>query len=165
MSSETTKVRHLVEHLFSEEMSVIDIGFGGDKIVPYAHGADFATPYGGPVGIPCNVEEGLPIEDDTYDIVYSSHLIEDFLDTKKILTDFIRVLKPGGTLITVIPNELIYREHCRNTGQPYNQHHQITEMGMDYLKTQLEELGEWEYIVESDCEIVYNVVLAAKQII
>jgi len=166
--SETSKVRHLFSHLFTEEMKVIDIGFGGDKVVPYAHGADLPIPYTSvgpsPVDIACNVKEGLPVKDNIYDIVYSSHLLEDFVDTKKILTEFIRVLKKDGILITVIPNEQKYIEHCIETaGGYYNTHHQIPEMGMDYLKEKLDELDAWEYLVESDCVVDYNVVLAVKR--
>lgn len=166
MKSETSKVRHLISHLFDESKSVIDIGFGGDKVVPYAKSADLPQPYScvgsSPVDIPCDITVGVPVEDGTFDIVYSSHLLEDFLDTGKILAEFVRILKSDGTLIIVIPDEQKYRGVCRQTGQPYNTQHQIPEMGLKYLKEKMEAFDNFEIVVESDCEVDYNVVLACK---
>ena len=39
------------------------------------------------------INNEIPVPDNTYDYVYSSHLIEDFVDTKDALRKFIRILK------------------------------------------------------------------------
>lgn len=48
----------------------------------------------------------LPVEDNAYDEVYSSHTIEHFgwRETKDVLIEWLRVLKPGGRLEIVLPD-------------------------------------------------------------
>ena len=88
--SETSKNKHhILEYLNSD--NIIDIGFGGSKIVPHAKGCDLPNPYTDfcedTNDIPADIAKGLPIEDNSFDIVFSSHLIEDFVDTSLILND------------------------------------------------------------------------------
>ncbi len=52
--------------------------------------------------------EALPFTDDSFDIVYSSNVLEHVLDPSKVLREAVRVLKPGGTLQIVCPNYLSY---------------------------------------------------------
>ncbi len=164
--SETSKVRHLLKPFFKPGMQIADIGFGGDKVVPEAIGIDFPEPYArtgfDKVDIPCDVSRPIPVKDATYDIVYSSHLIEDFKDTQGILRAFIRLLKPDGLIITVIPDEQVYRKHCVATNQPYNSMHQVEDMGLAYLKTQMDAICDHETLFESSCEIDYNVILVSR---
>ncbi|RYF86269.1 MAG: methyltransferase domain-containing protein [Chitinophagaceae bacterium] len=165
--SETSKVRHLVLHYCVGKGC--DIGFGGDKIKPDAIGIDFANPYAttghDEVDIACDVmKEPIPVEADTFDYVYTSHLIEDFEETAKGLTEFIRVLKSGGNLILVFPDQPKYEAHCRKTGQPLNTYHKHADMGRNFMLTELGRLPKTEYIIlfESNCEIDYNVVLVLQ---
>jgi len=48
--------------------------------------------------------EALPYQDGFFDIVYSSNVLEHVRDPGKVLSEALRVLKPGGTLFFVIPN-------------------------------------------------------------
>lgn len=166
--SETSKVRNLVDKYcigFG-----CDIGFGGDKIMKNnCLGIDFDTPYANTgkdkVDIPCKIgEEPIPVGPNFFDYVYSSHLIEDFVDTKLILLDFIRVLKNEGNLILVFPNQLIYEEHCVKSGQPMNLYHIHKDMGLDYMLNVLNNIDSIKYnlLFSSDCEIDYNVILVIK---
>ncbi len=52
--------------------------------------------------------EALPFSDDSFDIVYSSNVLEHVLDPGQVLREAVRVLKPGGTLQIVCPNYLSY---------------------------------------------------------
>jgi len=48
----------------------------------------------------------LKFEDNTFDLVYASHLLEHFTrtDTQKIVSEWARVLKPGGLLRISVPS-------------------------------------------------------------
>jgi ubiquinone/menaquinone biosynthesis C-methylase UbiE len=52
--------------------------------------------------------EALPFADASFDIVYSSNVLEHVNDPAKVLREAVRVLKPGGTLQIVCPNYLSY---------------------------------------------------------
>lgn len=52
--------------------------------------------------------ETIPFPDDSFDIVYSSNVLEHVLSPSAVLREAIRVLKPGGTLQIVCPNYLSY---------------------------------------------------------
>lgn len=166
--SETSKVRHLV--LGYCNGNGCDIGFGGDKIKKTdCVGIDYAQPYTNTgkdmVDIACDVmKEPVPVDDNTFDYVYSSHLIEDFVDTKAALTEFIRILKPGGNLILVFPDQPAYEKHCRRTGQPLNMYHVHKDMGLKFMQDRLNELGgvSCEMLFKSNCEIDYNVVMVMQ---
>lgn len=164
-SSETSKVRHLViDYCVGKGC---DIGFGGDKIKKEnCIGIDYAHPYAytgkDKVDIACDVmSEPIPIEDETFDYVYSSHLIEDFKDTKVALIEFVRILKNGGNLILVFPDQGKYEIECKKTGQPVNIHHIHKEMGLSYMLETVSKINfiSYEILFSSDCEIDYNVVL------
>lgn len=167
-TSETSKVRHLVIQYC--EGHGCDIGFGGDKIKKVnCDGIDYATPYAytgkDKVDIACDVmNEAIPVPDQKYDYVYSSHLIEDFTDTNAALKEFIRILKPGGTLLLVFPDQKVYEEYCKKTGQPVNSHHIHANMGLQFMKERLNELPgvSYQVLFESNCEIDYNVVLVLR---
>lgn len=166
--SETSKVRHLV--LPYCVGTGCDIGFGGDKIKKVdCLGIDFAQPYAhtgkDKVDIACNVmEEPIPVEDNFFDYVYTSHLIEDFRDTNAALIEFIRILKSGGNLILVFPDQPTYEAHCKRTGQPLNTFHVHATMGYDYMIDRLNELTGIQYKIEysSNKEIDYNVIMVIK---
>lgn len=50
----------------------------------------------------CSAEE-LPFADDSFDLVYSSHVLEHIPDQKKALREIYRVLRPGGIHFCVVP--------------------------------------------------------------
>lgn len=165
--SETGKVRKLVLPYCIGYGC--DIGFGGDKVKKDAVGIDLPIPYthtgSDPIDIACDViNEDIPVPDDTFDYVYSSHLIEDLPNTVEGLNKFIRVLKPGGNLILVFPDQQAYENICKKTGQPLNIHHKHPNMGLPFMreKLNLAHLKKFEVLKESNCEIDYNVVLAVK---
>ena len=48
--------------------------------------------------------------DGTYDFVHSSHCLEHLVDAREGLANWFRVLKPGGHLIVMIPDEDLYEQ-------------------------------------------------------
>jgi ubiquinone/menaquinone biosynthesis C-methylase UbiE len=166
--SETSKVRHLVLNYCSGYGC--DIGFGGDKIKKeQCIGIDYAEPYTytgkDKVDIACDVmNETIPVPNNHFDYVYSSHLIEDFADTRKALEEFIRVLKSGGNLILVFPDQKIYEDYCKKTGQPLNMYHVHQDMGLDFMLIKLKAIPNIEYVplFTSNCQIDYNVIIIAR---
>jgi ubiquinone/menaquinone biosynthesis C-methylase UbiE len=165
--SETAKVRHMVLP-FCKGYGC-DIGFGGDKIKKDAVGIDLPSPYASTgsdkIDIACDVmKEPIPVADNSFDYVYSSHLIEDFEDTLKGLNEFIRVVKPGGNLILVFPDQQRYEQICKKTGQPLNLYHKHADMGMELMKSVLTRanIKYYDLLLESNCEIDYNVVMVMK---
>lgn len=115
MSSETSKYRK-----FTTKYCVgngIDVGSGGDPVVPHAIQVELPKDeyakyrsgdvHGSPIQWHGNAVE-LPFKDKTLDWVYSSHLLEDFLDWKPLLREWTRVLKRGGHLIILIPDKALW---------------------------------------------------------
>jgi len=48
--------------------------------------------------------ENLPFQDDTFDLIYSTNVLEHVSDPDKVIHEALRVLKPGGKMQFVIPN-------------------------------------------------------------
>ncbi len=166
--SETSKVRHWV--LPYCEGKGCDIGFGGDKIKKTnCDGIDFEQPYTytgkDKVDIPCDViNNEIPVPDNTYDYVYTSHLIEDFTDTHDALRKFIRILKNGGNLVLVFPDQPKYEVYCKEMGVPMNPYHIHAQMGYQYMLARMNEMKgiRYETLYSNNCEIDYNVVMVLK---
>jgi len=58
------------------------------------------------------VSEGLPYEDDFFDIVFSKSVIEHFHDPEIFIKEIYRTLKPGGFAIVMCPSwEFCYRNY------------------------------------------------------
>lgn len=56
------------------------------------------------------VTEGLPYEDDFFDVIFSKSVIEHFHDPDVFVKEIYRTLKPGGLVITLCPSwEYCYR--------------------------------------------------------
>jgi predicted SAM-dependent methyltransferase len=138
----------------------VDLGFGGDPIVEHAIRVDMPQPYtrlgDHPVQLGGAAECLVWFRDETLDFVYSSHLLEDFIDTEAALREWLRVLKPGGRLILYCPDEQRYRVHCTATGQPYNPHHKHADFSLAYVKDILTRLGQDRFPYENPDVDVYS---------
>ena len=105
VAAETSKAfaRRKKENFF-EKFCVghgLDIGFGGDLIVPNAQGYDFEH---GDAQFLDN------LKDETYDFVYSSHTLEHIPDVTIALKNWSRVVKKNGYLILYIPHRDLYEK-------------------------------------------------------
>ena len=66
---------------------------------------------------------GIPFENNSFDLVYHSHVLEHFSkeDGEKIIAECFRVLKPGGIIRIAIPDlEMILRNYLRYLEQGLN---------------------------------------------
>ena len=50
------------------------------------------------------------ISDDTFDFVHSSHCLEHMRNPATALRNWLRILKPGGHLICIVPDEDLYEQ-------------------------------------------------------
>jgi ubiquinone/menaquinone biosynthesis C-methylase UbiE len=50
------------------------------------------------------------VEDNTYDFVHSSHCLEHLRDPYEAFENWIRICRPGGYIITTIPDEDLYEQ-------------------------------------------------------
>lgn len=57
-----------------------------------------------------SMAEDLPFSNNTFDLIYSTNVLEHVKSPKKVLLESIRVLKPGGYLQFVIPNYFSFWE-------------------------------------------------------
>lgn len=134
----------------------VDLGYGGDPIVPSAITVDMPVPYtklgDGELNLGGDATNLNWFSDGSLDYVYSSHLLEDFINTKEVLIEWLRVLKPGGNLILYLPNEQRFRAHCKKTGQPYNESHKLSDFGLIYLKEILRDLPVTIVYEKDECE-------------
>lgn len=97
----------------------LDIGFEGYSegclpIRPDATGVDVNYP--GYDGIT------LPFDSESQDYVYSSHCLEHISDWSKAISEWHRVVKIGGHIVTVVPHKFLY-EKKENMPSRWNQDH------------------------------------------
>jgi SAM-dependent methyltransferase len=129
MMSETSKHRPLTVPFC--QGNGIDLGSGGDPVVPWAISVDlppddFHRYNAGSEGWGTIHWRGdarsLPFKDGTLDFVYSSHLLEDFHDWWPVLEEWARVLKPEGHLVILVPDRERWAAAIAR-GQPPNCEH------------------------------------------
>ncbi|MBF0556175.1 MAG: class I SAM-dependent methyltransferase [Nitrospirae bacterium] len=111
--SEAIKCKHRIQHLLVGK-SVLDIGTDDDKVCPWAIGVDLSR-VTEQVNLVGNATNLYWFRDGVFDVVFSSHTLEDIDDTDKTLREWLRVLKSGGHLILYLPHKDFYP----NIGQPY----------------------------------------------
>lgn len=101
-TSKTNKIRGkaFFEDYFSGK--VIDIGSGDDLVCPWAERFD--------------IEDGDANcvtkyrEINAYDTVHSSHCLEHMYDPKHAILEWWQLVKPGGHLVLVVPDEDLYEQ-------------------------------------------------------
>lgn len=102
---------------------VLELGAGGSRVLPYlaykfgylVFGSDFSFPgcrllqtnlalQGQQGGVVCEDLFQSSLPPDFFDVVYSSGLVEHFNDPRPVITEHLRVLRPGGRLVLIVPN-------------------------------------------------------------
>jgi len=58
-------------------------------------------------------EHGIPFEDSSFDFVVNNQVMEHVIDLNGVLGEISRVLKPGGSVLSLFPDKGVWREgHC-----------------------------------------------------
>ncbi|OGV69567.1 MAG: hypothetical protein A2283_02055 [Lentisphaerae bacterium RIFOXYA12_FULL_48_11] len=164
--SETAKVRQALKHFCIGNGP--DVGFGGDPITDTAICIDLPNRYAAYQNAPQHLQgdaQSLPwFKDKSMDYVYSSHVLEDFENTRTVLDEWIRVLRVGGSLVLFLPDEQAYRNHCKSQNKPPNVHHVHLDFSLDLVKSILLKRGDMEIIHEKSPSHIYSFELIARRI-
>ena len=152
-TSETCLVRGGLVHYCVGEG--VDIGYGGDPICETAICVDLEKRYARyasfqnyPQHLYGDATSLYWFSDNSLDYVYSSHVLEDFEDTKSVFTEWLRVLKPGGKMVLYLPDEQAYRKWCRDKGLKSNINHIHLNFSLNYMKNILTNFENVEIIHE-----------------
>jgi SAM-dependent methyltransferase len=102
-ASKTRRIRGQVfyDHFLSG--SVLDIGCGEDPVVPHAYAFDLAQ------GNAERILEFFPTGT-AFDCVHSSHCLEHMRNVPETLAGWWALVKPGGYMIIVVPDEDLYEQ-------------------------------------------------------
>lgn len=149
--SETSRIRSIAMNFINPPTDKgVDIGFGGDAITWNSINVDLPQRYancgGDPQHISTDARDLSMIPDNDLDYIFSSHCLEDFPDTRPVVEEWLRVLKPSGKLILYLPNQQWFEEWCMRTGQPSNPHHENPDMGLEWFELLLEDIGKTKTI-------------------
>lgn len=105
MVDEATKTSQIRGENFAERYlsgRVIDIGAGEDLVVPHAE------PFDKEHGDSNYIDQHL--EPESFDCVHSSHCLEHMDDPEDAIARWWRLVKPGGYLIVIVPDEDLYEQ-------------------------------------------------------
>ena len=64
------------------------------------------------------------VAENTFDFVHSSHCLEHMVDPRRALDNWIRILKPGGHLVCMVPDEDLYEQQIFPS--TFNPDHKVT---------------------------------------
>lgn len=105
--------RRIADHRFATRYFVgqgLDIGGGKDSLALFQEFFPLATAIG------CYDQEHgdaqllKNVDDQAFDFLYSSHCLEHLRDPREALTNWLRVVKPGGHLVVQVPDEDLYEQ-------------------------------------------------------
>lgn len=86
------------------------------------------------------------IADASCDAVFSSHLLEHIEDTEGTLTEWWRVVKPGGYLILYLPHKDFYPNVGAEGANPDHKH----DFRPDDIVALMKQVGEWDLVVNEE---------------
>lgn len=100
MPNEASKARPRIQRYLLG--AILDVGAGGDVIAPGARSWDLSDG-------DAQLLDSIP--DESFDTVFSSHCLEHMRNPLEAILNWWRVLKPGGHLVVLIPDEDLYEQH------------------------------------------------------
>lgn len=157
--SEVSTSRHIFAPYCTGKLG-IDMGFGGDALLkePSCLTLDMVGGSYTNVGSDKQVLRGhcgdlAGFCDESLDYLTSCHLLEDFsyVLLLQFITEWRRVLKIGGLILTNCPNQQRFLAHCNATGQPKNDAHLEPDFSLQTWNANVvSKTGPWEVVYEED---------------
>lgn len=106
----------IIRSLVNGDRNIVELGCGNQKTIERAIGIDRVA--NGDViphlqgkisvaDIVANVENPLPLNDNSQDIVIARHILEHCLDSVTTIKNWKKVIRPGGKLILAVPDERV----------------------------------------------------------
>jgi ubiquinone/menaquinone biosynthesis C-methylase UbiE len=96
----------------------VDIGAGPDCIDKHGYTCkNWDLPDG-------DAQEMVSVQDNTFDYVHSAHCLEHMVNVRRALSNWIRVTKPGGYLVIIVPDQELY-EHNWPLPSRFNSDHKF----------------------------------------
>jgi SAM-dependent methyltransferase len=75
----------------------------------------------------------LPLEDESADVLITLETIEHVPEYERFVSEIVRILRPGGTLVCSTPNRKVYSPGTARDGNPWNPFH-VKEFDLDELE-------------------------------
>jgi len=88
----------------------IDIGAGNDSLALYFEFFPLMQSCRGWDLADGDAQDMATIADESLDFVHSSHCLEHMVNPRTALSNWLRILKPGGHLVCLIPDEDLYEQ-------------------------------------------------------
>ena len=167
--SETAASREILAPYCAEPWGV-DLGFGGDPVVPHAITFDMPRPYtsvGGARQILRGDCRDLSMFcDGALDWVYSAHLVEDhyYSELHVILREWRRVIRPGGLLVTNAPDQQQFKAYIAEHNQGDNLAHREQDFSLDNFRRCLDTCGPWEEVYAMPDDGRYSWYLVVRKV-
>ena len=171
--SETSKIREYVQKKIHElkihcfQCEIIDIGCGDDPLFKYCTRVDRRKE------IKSEYDDALciPQADGCYPVVYSSYCLEDFEDIIPPLTEWIRILSPGGVLVLYMADPKVYpkagtelanKAHKRDiyAGEVVGA---LVKLGMSKIEVKFRSPPDGKYDYENRGNIEYSFLIFARK--
>lgn len=136
MSEAEAVVEEVKKFINPLTMNGIDIGSSGSPIFPQTISLDI-NPSSGLLQWRGDARDLSFLRDGVLDYVFSSHCWEDFTEVEKtqVLGEWVRVLKTGGYLMLLLPDEHRYRACCQREGHPSNPAHKDKDFSLEKTRS------------------------------
>ena len=132
--SQAAKAIEITKKYINEKMNGIDVGSGGSPIFINSISMDcYNGRFSELVQLRGDARNLYWFKDGILDYVFSSHCFEDFLEAEKpgVLKEWVRVIRPGGFLILLLPDERKYRAYCATRNAQPNGAHKDPDFNID----------------------------------
>ncbi len=141
---ESRKIKYLIPRYTRGKG--LEIGCGMEKAFPHFIGVDNGHHFGrGAADIVAEADDLSMFASESLDFVFSSHVLEHMEDSAKTLSEWWRVIRPGGHLVLYLPHKDFYP----NIGQPGanpNHKHDFVPTDISAIMSRLRDLGCWELL-------------------